>query len=218
MFLAAIITFEKLMPVAIFGLFAIVSYWILTLLAGRRTRAPSASTKSASRLRRGEKAQKQDGAVSKMLEKASPLAKPLQPKTEKEVGRLKQRLGYAGFRNESAVSVFLGMKFIGLMLGLFVCGGPILILNGATQNTLMYVVLLAGGLFYLPDAVIWFLGKSRKQAIFLDVARCARPVGRLRRSRSRPRPGHAQGQRGIEAQCPRDLRGVQPLQLPIADG
>ncbi len=33
----------------------------------------------------------------------------------------------------------------------------------------MYVVLLAGGLFYLPDLVIWFLGKSRKQAIFLTL-------------------------------------------------
>ncbi len=123
-FLAAIITFEKLMPVAIFGLFAIVSYWILTLLAGRRTARFERLDEIRQPMRRGEKAQKQDDAVSKMLEKASPLAKPLQPKTEKEVGRLKQRLGYAGFRNESAVSVFLGMKFIGLMIGLFVCGGP----------------------------------------------------------------------------------------------
>ncbi len=104
-----------------------------------------------------------------MLEKASPLAKPLQPKTEKEVGRLKARLGVAGFRSESAVSVFLGMKFIGLMLGLFVCGGPMLILNGATQNTVMYVILMAGGLFYLPDAVVWFIGRGRKQAIFLTL-------------------------------------------------
>jgi tight adherence protein C len=150
------------------GLFAIVSYWILTLLAGRRTRASERLDEIRQPTRRGEKPQKQD-AVSKMLEKASPLAKPLQPKTEKEVGRLKQRLGFAGFRNESAVSVFLGMKFIGLMIGLFVCGGPLLILNGASQKTLMYVVLIAGGLFYLPDLVIWFLGRSRKQAIFLTL-------------------------------------------------
>jgi tight adherence protein C len=156
------------MPLAIFGLFAIVSYWVLTLLAGRRSRASERLDEFKQPTRRGEKPQK-EGAVSKMLEKASPLAKPLQPKTEKEVGRLKTRLGMAGFRNESAVSVFLGMKFIGLLIGLFVCGGPMLVLNGATQQTLMYLVLIAGGLFYLPDAVVWWIGRSRKQQIFLSL-------------------------------------------------
>ena len=110
-----------------FGLFAVVvvaGCW--TLLAGRRDRAPTSgwtSSRIPAYAPRRESRKKQD-AVSKMLEKASPLAKPLQPKTENEVGKLKQRLGYAGFRSEAAVSVFLGLKFIGLMVGLFVCGGP----------------------------------------------------------------------------------------------
>jgi tight adherence protein C len=168
-FLAALITFEKILPLAIFGLFAIVSYWILTLLAGRRSRASERLDElKQPGVRRGEAPKKQD-AVSKMLEKASPLAKPLQPKTEKEVGRLRARLGIAGFRNESAVSVFLGLKFIGLIVGLFVCGGPMLVLKGANQQTLMYLVLIAGGLFYLPDAVVWWIGRSRKQSIFLTL-------------------------------------------------
>jgi tight adherence protein C len=156
------------MPLAIFGLFAIVSYWILTLLAGRRSRASERLDELRQPTRRGEKPQKQD-AMSKMLEKASPLAKPLQPKTEQEVSRLKLRLGFAGFRNESSVSVFLGMKFIGLIVGLFVCGGPMLVLNGASQQTLMYTVLIAGGLFYLPDVVVWWIGRGRKQQIFLTL-------------------------------------------------
>jgi tight adherence protein C len=105
-----------------------------------------------------------------VLEKATPaLAKPLQPKNEREVGKLKLRLTQAGFRSEAAPSIFLGLKFIGLVAGLFVCGGPMLILNGATQKTLMYVVIVAGGLFYLPDIVVWWVARSRKQQIFLSL-------------------------------------------------
>ncbi len=41
--------------------------------------------------------------MARMLEKASPgLAKPLQPKSEDEVGKLQLKLGYAGFRSEAA--------------------------------------------------------------------------------------------------------------------
>ena len=38
------------------------------------------------------------------------LAKPLQPKTEAEVGKLRAKLNYAGFRSEAAPSIFLGLK------------------------------------------------------------------------------------------------------------
>ena len=30
-------------------------------------------------------------------------------------------------------------------------------------------MLIAGGMFYLPDVVIWWLGKKRKEAIFLGL-------------------------------------------------
>jgi tight adherence protein C len=44
-----------------------------------------------------------------------------------------------------------------------------LIINGATQKTLMNVVLIAGGLFYLPDIVVWWIARSRKTQIFLSL-------------------------------------------------
>jgi tight adherence protein C len=166
---ADLVSFEKLLPLAIFGLFAVVAWWLLALFAGHRTRADERLEEfSNPAKRRDEKGKK--GSVSSVLEKATPaLAKPLQPKNEQEVGRLKMRLGVAGFRGEAAPSIFLGLKFIGLMVGLFLCGGPLLLLNGATQDTLMYVVICAGGLFYLPDIVVWWIARGRKNQIFLTL-------------------------------------------------
>ena len=54
--------------------------------------------------------------MTKVLEKATPaLARPLDPKSEAEIGKLKIRLSDAGFRGEHAGSVFLGLKFVGLL-------------------------------------------------------------------------------------------------------
>ena len=168
MLFAALLSFEKLLPIAIFGLFAVVTWWLLGIVAGRRSRADERLDEFSNPAKRGEKAKK--GSVSSMLEKATPaLAKPLQPKNEQEVSKLKLRLTQGGFRSETAPSIFLGLKFIGLIAGLFVCGGPMLLINGANQKTLIYVVLTAGGLFYLPDIVVWWVSRSRKQQIFLSL-------------------------------------------------
>ena len=103
-----------------------------------------------------------------MLEKASPsFAKPLQPKNEAEAGKLKNRLTVAGFRGETAGSIFLGLKFAGLVTGLLLGGGIMASLWGITQNSLMWSAIIAGGFFYLPDLVVAYLARRRREAIFL---------------------------------------------------
>ena len=169
MLFANLFDIEKLFPFAIFGLFAVVAWWLLGVVAGRRTRADERLEVYSNPTKRADKGKKQ-GAMSSVIERATPaLAKPLQPKSEQDVGKLKLKLCIAGFRGEAAPSVFLGLKFIGLVVGLFLCGGPMLLINGATQQTLMYVVITAGGLFYLPDAVVWWIARGRKQQIFLTL-------------------------------------------------
>jgi tight adherence protein C len=108
--------------------------------------------------------------MTRLLERATPtFSKPLQPKTEEEVGKLKLKLGYAGFRGETAPSVFLGLKFILLVLGFFIGGGTLLLTKGWTMETGMYTVGSGGIAFYLPDAVLWFLKKTRQDAIFFGL-------------------------------------------------
>jgi tight adherence protein C len=113
---------------------------------------------------------KESGAVSRMLKAASPtFAKPLQPKTEKEQSKLKLKLGYAGFRSEAAPQIFLMMKMIMLGIGIFFGGGLTLALYGISQAALFRFVLIAGASFFFPDAIIYWMGKKRKEAIFLGL-------------------------------------------------
>ena len=171
---AALIDFERLLPFAIFGLFAVGTWWLLNVMATGRPRAEERLDElqkpGARRRLEDIGLTKKQGSMTRMLGRAAPaLAKPLQPKSEREVGKLKTRLGYAGYRHESAPSIFLGLKFVALVVGLFVGGGTMLFTQGLTQSALIKSVLIAGGMFYLPDFILWLAGRSRKQAIFLGL-------------------------------------------------
>jgi tight adherence protein C len=168
----SMMSFEALLPLALFGTFAALAWWGLDFMTTGKPRAMERLEELADPRKRrnpaAESALKKSDALTRVLEKASPsLAKPLQPKSEAEVSRLKSRLSNAGFRTEAAGSVFLGFKFAGLIAGLFLGGGIITSVAGISQNSLMWSAICAGGLFYLPDIVVGYLGSHRKQAIFL---------------------------------------------------
>jgi tight adherence protein C len=108
--------------------------------------------------------------MAKMLERATPaFSKPLQPKSEEEVGKLRLKLGFAGFRSETAPSIFLGIKFIMLVLGFFIGGGTLMITKGWSTETGMYTVACAGIAFYLPEVILWFLKRARQNNIFFGL-------------------------------------------------
>src|SRR5690242_5802959 len=122
----AAISFSKLVPFAVFLLFAIGAWLVLEIIGGRKPRAEERldELRSPGARKRGDDAPvKKSATVTKVLAKATPMAKPLQPKSAEEEGKLKRRLGEAGFRSEGAVSIFLAMKFIGLIVGLTLSGG-----------------------------------------------------------------------------------------------
>jgi tight adherence protein C len=164
-----------LVALGVFGLVAGLAWVAFDWLTGKSNRAEERLDDfrdPAGRKKRDELGgrKKADGAVSRMLEQAAPkLAKPLQPKTEKEQSRLKLKLGYAGFRSEAAPQIFLGIKFIMLMCGLILGGGTTLAILGFTKNSLIQVVAIAASMFYFPDGVIMWMGKKRKESIFLGL-------------------------------------------------
>jgi tight adherence protein C len=169
---ADLIKFETLLPLALFGTFAAVAWWALELIAGGKPREVERLDQlkqPRSRQRQpDETLLKKTDTVTKMLEKATPaLAKPLQPKDEMAMGKLKTKLANAGFRGEGAGSIFLGLKFAGLVAGLLMGGSVLLTISGVKQNSLITTVAIAGVCFYLPDLAVGLIGRSRKQAIFL---------------------------------------------------
>jgi tight adherence protein C len=171
---AAIISTSLITKLAIFGAVTAVAWWLMDALATGKPRAEKRldefrepGTRRADRVTGVTK--RTDG-MAKLMEKASPsLSKALQPKSEADVSKLKLKLSYAGFRGETATSVFLGFKAICLFLGFLIGGGSLWITQGATTDTLMYTVASAGVAFYLPDVVVWFFKKSRQDSIFFGL-------------------------------------------------
>lgn len=168
----ALVSTDLMTKLAIFGAVACGVWWLLELLAKGKPRAErrlEEFREPNARRTDGRATTKQSG-MSKLIEKATPtFSKPLQPKTEEEVGKLKLKLGYAGFRSDTSASIFLGMKFILMVLGFVIGGGTLLLTKGWNMETGMYTVGAGGIAFYLPDAVLWFLKKNRQDAIFFGL-------------------------------------------------
>ena len=173
MFVIAAITWEDALPLAVFGLFAALAWLILDWFANRNSRAHERldELKNPSHRRSGEiAAAKRKDPVTQMIQKASPaLAAPLQPKNEFEISKLRLKLSHAGFRSESAATIFLGLKFTGLIIGFFFGGSAMLAMYGMTQKSLTASTIAAGLCFYLPEIVVLLIAHSRKQAIFLGL-------------------------------------------------
>src|SRR5262245_49050021 len=103
----------------------------------------------------GGPGKKKSDAMARMLEASAPaLAKPLQPKTEQAMSKLKMKLSYAGFRSESAPQIFLMLKVIMLVIGVVICGGLTVVLMGINQRSLIRIVFTVGGMFFFPDLAL----------------------------------------------------------------
>ena len=97
------------------------------------------------------------------------MSKPLQPKTVAEENKLKQKLSYAGFRRPQATQIFLGVKLASLGIGLVLGGGSVLFLGGWSLTSMGKAIAVAGLAFYIPDVIVWFIGRKRMEAIFLSL-------------------------------------------------
>ncbi len=174
--LAALISTELLTKLAIFGGVAIGAWLLLEMLSTGKPRAEARldDLRDPSR-RRGELnvsrgVTKRSDGMARLLEKASPrMARPLQPKSAEDVGKLRAKLNYAGFRSESAPSIFLGFKTVCLGLGFLAGGGTMWFTKGPTTEALMYTIAVAGVAFYLPDVIVYFFKKSRQDNIFFGL-------------------------------------------------
>lgn len=107
--------------------------------------------------------------VKELLEKAAAFSKPLMPKSELEQNKLRLKLANAGFRQESAVPIFIGLKFLSLLLG-GVLGTVIFMpATGFGLDVVKWAAIFAGVGLFLPDVVLWWLVKKRQEQIFLTL-------------------------------------------------
>ncbi len=166
----AFISSTLLTQLGIFGCVA-AGVWVLIEYLGGGGNSRAVERLEELRDPRGAREAKGKGdSMSRLIQRASPtLSAPLQPKTEEEVGKLKQRLQHAGFRGENAPPIFLGAKFLCLVFGFFASGGTMLYLKGVTTEAALYTIITSGIMLFLPDVLVWFCKKSRQDNIFFGL-------------------------------------------------
>lgn len=169
-----VITLKDVAPLLVCAGIVGAIWILLSAISSRNSRAE----KRLDRFNKGpqavEPAEAADGrakyeSMQGILEKAMAFSKPLMPKTELEQNAMKVKLANAGFRSEKAVSVYMGIKFIFLivmaLLGfvIFVPG------QGLNFGSLKWVALFVVIGMWGPNVLLWWLVRKRKQQIFLTL-------------------------------------------------
>jgi len=165
----------QIIPILVFVMIVFGIWWLLSLVSKRNSNA-------ADRLERisrpqslaeiEDPKQKKTERFKGIVETAKAFSAPMMPKTELEQSELKIKLANAGFRSETAVTTYLGIRF-GVFL-VFMLGALALFLPwfGLTLKALIWIVIVGGFGFYLPAVILWWIRSSRQQEIFLTLPDC----------------------------------------------
>lgn len=168
----ALVGIQELIPLLVFGGLVAGIFALLSALNTRNSRAQERleriSRPSSLADFDDPTKQKQDRFQS-VMDTAKALSSPLMPQTETEQSEIKIRLANAGFRSDSAVAVYLGLR-VAVMIGFALLGLAIFLpRHGFSLNGFMWIAGSAGLGFYLPNIVLWYLRKTRQEAIFLSL-------------------------------------------------
>lgn len=166
---------EDAVPLAAFLTVALGTWGVLSLLAGSGGQGEDRLKRLIDRSRRGgvrpevRLMRQQERLQDRVARTASRLAAPVRPKDEAGAGKVRELLLNAGYRHPQAVQAYLGLKMVGLLLGLAVAAPVVVSKMGATPKGLMYIA--GGGCvgFYLPALVVGGMKKKRQEAIFLGL-------------------------------------------------
>jgi tight adherence protein C len=170
--LFALVGFADVIPLLVFAGFVLAVWAVLSMISQRNSRAQERLARIS---RPASLAEIEDPATMKkerfqgVMETAKALSKPLMPQTELEQSQLKVRLANAGFRSDSAVAVYLGLRFASLITFLLLSLVIFIPRDGFTLSALKWVVIFGGLGFYLPNIILWWLRRKRQQAIFLTL-------------------------------------------------
>jgi len=167
------VVMQDLIPIVVFGAFIFGVFAILSMLSQRNSRASQRLDRLA---RPASLAEIEDPKLSSkkdrfqgIMDVAKSFSAPMMPQTDLEKNELKVRLANAGFRSDSAVSVYLGIRFVTFLFFLVVSCLMYVPQHGLTMKALQPIVIITGLGFYLPAVVLWWIRKKRQQDIFLTL-------------------------------------------------
>jgi len=165
---------EAMVPLLVLACVVLGIFAVLSFISQRNSR----TQERLSRLSRPQSLVEMEDPSAKKKERmqgiadaASALSKPMMPQTELEQNALKVRLANAGFRSDSAMTVYLGLRFASLLT--FLVLGLALAYPFIQSQQWLSAIKWGGGLaclgFYLPSVVLWWLRKKRQEEIFLSL-------------------------------------------------
>jgi len=170
--LFAFLSAEDLAPMFVFAAIMVGTFWVLTMLSKRNSLAEDRLDRIGRpkslvdlELNNAESGQRFAG----LKEAFSNLGASMQPQSDLEKNTMRVKLANAGFRSESAPTVYQGLRLaclVGLTLpAVIAC----LAMYGFTLSA-MWKIGLAGCMgFYLPQLALTLLINDRKQQIFLTL-------------------------------------------------
>src|SRR5712692_8076369 len=167
----ALVGFQELIPLLVFAGLVAFLWSVLSGLSNRNSRAQERLERMS---RPASLAELEDPKLKKerfqsVMETAKALSAPLMPQTELEQSALRLKLAHAGFRSDSAVAVYLGLRLVCLVGFLLLSCGIFLPKYGCSGASAKPIVAITGLGFYLPGMILWWLRRKRQQVIFLSL-------------------------------------------------
>jgi tight adherence protein C len=171
MIVFALVGAAEIIPLLVFAGLVAGVFAVLTTISNRNSRAAERLeriSRPASLAEIEDPRQKKE-RFQGVMETAKALSRPLMPQTELEQSQLRIKLANAGFRSDSAVSVYLGIRFATLVSFALISLMVFLPKYGMTLSALKPIVLITGVGFYLPSIILWYLRSKRQEEIFLTL-------------------------------------------------
>jgi len=161
---------SDLAPFIVFGAIVTGAWFLMNALSRRTSRAEE----RLDRLGRGQSMSELDLDDKKqrfagLKDAIASIGGAGGQQNELEKNKLKLKLVNAGFRSDSAPMIYQGLRILSILLFLVPTSGIMLFMEGFTQKALMYIVILGGIGFYLPQIGLWLLVSARKKQIFLTL-------------------------------------------------
>jgi tight adherence protein C len=165
----AAIDVTLLAPIAAFLAITAFSWLMLEIFFFRKTRSEERLDKMKAGREESTRGSGAEG-FTKILKDASPsLGKTLQPKSEAEQGKLREKLNFAGFRSEEAMAMFLTVKLLSAVGGILLGGGVTFLTSGLTTGAIMKTFMVGGVFFFAPELILAYIASKRKEKIFLSM-------------------------------------------------
>ncbi|MDB4670694.1 type II secretion system F family protein [Pirellulaceae bacterium] len=161
--------YSTYLPYAIFGAVAVGAWVVFDLFTNRSTSSERRLEKLSKRKSTVDLLDEQPSvSLAGFLEKASPsFSKAMQPQNEKDVDKLKHKLSCAGYRRDKAVPMFLTVKMMSSIFGLFIGGGMLLVKGDYQLMPVVQCIGVGAAFMLIPEFALGMLAAARRQKIFL---------------------------------------------------